>query len=154
MHRASSWSVPLILVMAIIYIRSYAFASVDPSEQLLIGPAYSTPMALDRAGLALSDIDLIDFHEAFAAQVLSVVQALDSETFCREKLNRAPIGPVDEDKLNVEGGSIAIGHPFGATGARITLSLVNELRRRGGGLALLGVCAAGGIGFSMVVESE
>ena len=89
-----------------------------------------------------------------AAQVLSVVQALDSETFCREKLNRAPLGAVSEDKLNVEGGSIAIGHPFGATGARITLSLVNELRRRGGGLGLVGVCAAGGIGFSMVVESE
>ncbi len=135
-------------------IRSYAFASVDPSEQLLIGPAYSTPMALDRAGITLPDLNLIDFHEAFAAQVLSVVQALDSETFCREKLNRAPLGAVNEDKLNVEGGSIAIGHPFGATGARITLSLVNELRRRGGGLGLVGVCAAGGIGFSMVVESE
>ena len=135
-------------------IRSYAFASVDPSEQLLIGPAYSTPIALDRAGITLSDLNLFDFHEAFAAQVLSVVQALDSETFCREKLNRAPLGTVSEDKLNVEGGSIAIGHPFGATGARITLSLVNELRRRGGGLGLVGVCAAGGIGFSMVVESE
>ncbi len=135
-------------------IRSYAFASVDPSEQLLIGPAYSTPMALDRAGITLSDLSLVDFHEAFAAQVLSVVQALDSETFCREKLNRAPLGAVSEDKLNVEGGSIAIGHPFGATGARITLSLVNELRRRGGGLGLVGVCAAGGIGFSMVVEAE
>ena len=134
-------------------IRSYAFASVDPSEQLLIGPAYSTPMALDRAGITLSDLNLIDFHEAFAAQVLSVVQALDSETFCREKLNRAPLGAVSEDKLNVEGGSIAIGHPFGATGARITLSLLNELRRRGGGLGLVGVCAAGGIGFSMVVEA-
>ena len=135
-------------------IRSYAFASVDPSEQLLIGPAYSTPMALDRAGITLSDLSLVDFHEAFAAQVLSVVQALDSGTFCREKLNRAPLGAVSEDKLNVEGGSIAIGHPFGATGARITLSLLNELRRRGGGLGLVGVCAAGGIGFSMVVEAE
>jgi len=134
-------------------IRSYAFASVDPLEQLLIGPAYSTPMALDRAGITLSDLNLIDFHEAFAAQVLSVVQALDSETFCREKLNRAPLGAVSEDKLNVEGGSIAIGHPFGATGGRITLSLLNELRRRGGGLGLVGVCAAGGIGFSMVVEA-
>jgi len=135
-------------------IRSYAFAAVDPSDQLLIGPAYSTPIALDRAGITLSDLTLIDFHEAFAAQVLSVVQALDSERFCREKLNRAPLGAVSEDKLNVEGGSIAIGHPFGATGARITLSLLNELRRRGGGLGLVGVCAAGGIGFSMVVEAE
>jgi acetyl-CoA acyltransferase len=136
------------------YVRSYAFVGVDPFDQLLIGPAYSTPIALDRAGLALSDVSLYDFHEAFAAQVLSVVEALESERFAREKLNRAPLGSLDRDKLNVMGGSIAIGHPFGATGARITLSLLNELRRRGGGFGLAAVCAAGGLGFSMVVETE
>lgn len=136
------------------YLRSYAFAAVDPSDQLLIGPAYSSPWALDRAGLTLSDMNLVDLHEAFAAQVLSVLQAFDSEKFAREKLNRAPLGPVDEAKLNVEGGSIAIGHPFGATGARITLSVLNELRRRGGGFGLIGVCAAGGLAASFVVESE
>jgi acetyl-CoA acyltransferase len=137
------------------YIRSYAFCGVDPFDQLLIGPAYSTPLALDRAGLRLSDIDLIDLHEAFAAQVLSVIQALESEAFARDKLNRTgPVGRVDLDRTNVEGGSIAIGHPFAATGARITLSLLNELRRRGGKFGLLGVCAAGGLGFSMVLESE
>jgi acetyl-CoA acyltransferase len=136
------------------YIRSYAFVGVDPFDQLLIGPAYSTPLALDRAGLALSDLTLVDLHEAFAAQVLSVLRALESETFCREKLNRAPLGPVPEEKLNVMGGSIAIGHPFGATGARITLSVLNELRRRGGGFGLVSVCAAGGLGASMIVETE
>ncbi|MGH9323081.1 MAG: acetyl-CoA C-acyltransferase FadI [Vicinamibacteria bacterium] len=136
------------------YLRSYAFVGVDPRDQLLIGPAYSTPIALDRAGLALEDLTLVDFHEAFAAQVLSVLQALESESFCREKLNRAPLGPVDDDKLNVMGGSLALGHPFGATGARITLSVLNELRRRGGGLGLIGVCAAGGLGCSMIVETE
>lgn len=136
------------------YLRSYAFAAVDPSDQLLIGPAYSTPIALDRAGLTLSDMNLVDLHEAFAAQVLSVLRAFESETFAREKLNRAPLGAVDEAKLNVEGGSIAIGHPFGATGARITLSVLNELTRRGGGFGLIGVCAAGGLGASFVVESE
>lgn len=136
------------------YVRSYAFAAVDPFDQLLIGPAYSTPLALDRAGLGLGDMTLVDFHEAFAAQVLSVVRALASETFCREKLQRPPLGEIDPERLNVMGGSIAIGHPFGATGARITLSLLNELRRRGGGFGLMGVCAAGGFGFSMVVESE
>jgi acetyl-CoA acyltransferase len=136
------------------YIRSYAFVGVDPFEQLLIGPAYSTPIALDRAGLSLSDLTLVDLHEAFAAQVLSVLRALDSESFCREKLNRAPLGSVPEDRLNVMGGSIAIGHPFGATGARITLSLLNELRRRGGGFGLVSVCAAGGLGASMIVETE
>ncbi len=136
------------------YLRSYAFAGVDPFDQLLIGPAYSTPLALDRAGLSLSDISLVDFHEAFAAQVLSVVQALSSKRFAREKLNREPLGEVDPERMNVMGGSIALGHPFGATGARITLSVLNELARRGGGFGLIGVCAAGGLGCSMVVESE
>jgi len=136
------------------YIRSYAFAGVDPFDQLLLGPAYSTPIALDRAGLALSDLTLVDLHEAFAAQVLSVLKALESESFCREKLNRTPLGAVSDDKLNVMGGSIAIGHPFGATGARITLSVLNELRRRGGGFGLVSVCAAGGLGASMIVETE
>jgi acetyl-CoA acyltransferase len=136
------------------YIRSYAFAGVDPFDQLLIGPAYSTPLALDRAGLSISDLTLVDLHEAFAAQVLSVLKALDSKSFCREKLGRAPLGAVPDEKLNVMGGSIAIGHPFGATGARITLSVLNELRRRGGGFGLISVCAAGGLGASMIVETE
>jgi len=136
------------------YIRSYAFVGVDPFDQLLIGPAYSTPIALDRAGLSLSDLTLVDLHEAFAAQVLSVLKALESESFCREKLHRGPLGSVPEDKLNVMGGSIAVGHPFGATGARITLSVLNELRRRGGGFGLVSVCAAGGLGASMIVETE
>ncbi len=136
------------------YIRSYAFVGVDPFDQLLIGPAYSTPIALDRAGLSLSDLTLVDLHEAFAAQVLSVLKALESESFCREKLNRKPLGHVREDQLNVMGGSIAVGHPFGATGARITLSVLNELQRRGGGLGLVSVCAAGGLGASMIVETE
>jgi acetyl-CoA acyltransferase len=136
------------------YIRSYAFVGVDPFDQLLIGPAYSTPIALDRAGLSLSDLTLVDLHEAFAAQVLSVLRALASESFCREKLNRPALGSVPDEKLNVMGGSIAIGHPFGATGARITLSVLNELRRRGGGFGLVSVCAAGGLGASMILEAE
>jgi acetyl-CoA acyltransferase len=136
------------------YLRSYAFRGVDPFDQLLIGPAYTTPMALQRAGLSLGDIDLIDLHEAFAAQVLSVLQAFESERFAREKLGRSkPIGKVDLERVNVMGGSIAIGHPFGATGARITLSILKELRRRRGGFGLVSVCAAGGLGFSMVVET-
>jgi acetyl-CoA acyltransferase len=137
------------------YVRSYAFRGVDPFDQLLIGPAYTTATALERAGLTLEDIDLIDLHEAFAAQVLSVIQALESERFAREKLGRASaVGKVDMERVNVMGGSIAIGHPFGATGARITLSLLDELGRRGKRFGLVGVCAAGGLGFSMVVETE
>jgi acetyl-CoA acyltransferase len=137
------------------YIRSYAFASLSPWDQLLMGPAYATPMALDRARLTLEDMDLIEMHEAFAAQVLSNTQAFGSARFAREKLGREePIGEVDINKLNVCGGSIAIGHPFGATGGRLTISILNELKRRGGQFGLVTVCAAGAMGFAMVVERE
>jgi acetyl-CoA acyltransferase len=135
------------------YVRSWAVAAVDPGGQLLMGPALAIPRALERAGLELSDIDLIDMHEAFAAQVASNIQALESDTWAREKLGRAQaVGKVDRERLNVCGGSIAIGHPFGATGARITTTLANELRRRQGQFGLLSVCAQGGMGFAMVLE--
>jgi acetyl-CoA acyltransferase len=134
-------------------IRSYAFAALDPAEQLLLGPAYATPLALDRAGVTLADMDLIDMHEAFAATVLSTVQAFESVTFAREKLNRSqPIGTIDWDKFNVNGGSIAMGHPFAATGTREITQTLGELKRRGGGLALCTACAAGGMGAAMVLE--
>jgi acetyl-CoA acyltransferase len=132
---------------------SYAFTAVDPDDQLLIGPAYATPIALDRAGLKLSDIDLIDMHEAFAAQVLSVTQAFESRKFAQEKLGRSePIGSVNWDLLNPMGGSIALGHPFAATGGRQIAQAAGELRRRGGGFALCTACAAGGLGAAMVLE--
>jgi len=135
------------------YIRSWAVAAVDPGGQLLMGPALAIPKALERAGLQLSDIDLIDMHEAFAAQVASNIQALESETWAREQLGRStPVGKVDRSRLNVCGGSIALGHPFGATGARITTTLSRELTRRGGQFGLLSVCAQGGLGFAMVLE--
>jgi acetyl-CoA acyltransferase len=135
------------------YIRSWAVAAVDPGGQLLMGPALAIPKALARAGIELSDVDLIDMHEAFAAQVASNIQALESDAFAREKLGRAKaVGTVDRDRLNVCGGSIALGHPFGATGARITTTLANELKRSGGALGLLSVCAQGGMGFAMVLE--
>jgi acetyl-CoA acyltransferase len=134
-------------------IRSYAFAALDPFDQLLLGPAYATPIALERAGMTLADMDLIDMHEAFAATVLSTIQAFESATFAREKLNRSqPIGEVDWDKLNVNGGSIAMGHPFAATGTREIAQTLGELKRRGGGLALCTACAAGGMGAAMVLE--
>jgi acetyl-CoA acyltransferase len=137
------------------YIRSHAFAAVDPFDQMLIGPAYVTPMALDRAGIELSDLALIDVHEAFAAQVLSVTQAFESKKFAEEKLGRSrPIGSIDWDKFNVMGGSIALGHPFAATGARQINQTLRELKRRGGGLALCTACAAGGLGAAMVLEVE
>ena len=135
------------------YIRSWAVAAVDPGGQLLMGPALAIPKALERAGLKLADIDLIEMHEAFAAQVASNLQALESDTWAKEMLGlESRVGLVDRDRLNVCGGSIAIGHPFGATGARVTTTLANELKRRGGTLGLLSVCAQGGMGFAMILE--
>jgi len=133
------------------YLKSYAFAAVDPNWQLLMGPALATPIALDRAGMTLDD--LVDMHEAFAAQVLSNVQAFASESFARERLGRErAIGEIDETKFNIYGGSISIGHPFGATGARQIITMANELNRRGGGTALVTQCAAGGIGAAVILE--
>jgi acetyl-CoA acyltransferase len=137
------------------FVRSYAYAALDPRDQLLQGPAYAAPVALDRAGLGLADMDLVDMHEAFAAQVLSNLQAFASKAFAEKELGRAePLGEIDPAKLNVNGGSIALGHPFAATGARMILQTLRELGRRGGQHALLTVCAAGAIGAAMVLERE
>jgi acetyl-CoA acyltransferase len=135
------------------YIRSWAYSALDPRGQLLQGPAYAAPVALDRAGVTMDDIELWEMHEAFAAQVLSNLQALDSDEFARTELGRPRrIGILPEDRINVMGGSLAIGHPFGATGGRLTITLLREMRRRGLGLGLVTVCAAGALGFAMVLE--
>jgi acetyl-CoA acyltransferase len=135
------------------FVRSWAVAAVDPAGQLLMGPGLAIPDALERAGLSLAEMDLIEMHEAFAVQVASNVQALESERWARQRLGRPqPVGSVDPEKLNVCGGSIALGHPFGATGARLTTTLARELKRRGGRHGLLSVCAQGGMGFAMVLE--
>lgn len=137
------------------YVRSYAYAGLDPAAQLLQGPAYAAPMALERAGVSMKDIDLMEMHEAFAAQVLSNLQAWSSREFAQKELGRSEaVGHPDIERINVMGGSLAIGHPFGATGGRVTTTLVNEMGRRGSELGLITVCAAGGLGFAMVVERE
>jgi len=133
-------------------IRSYAVAAVDPGWQLLMGPVFAVPKALDRAGLTLADIGLVEIHEAFAAQVLSNAQAWASKAWA-DRLGRAkPVGEIDWDRTNVSGGSIAIGHPFGATGARIVTTLANEMQRRDVQFGLVSICAQGGMGFAMVLE--
>jgi acetyl-CoA acyltransferase len=138
----------------IAFIRSWAYSALDPGDQLLQGPAYAAPKALDRAGLKLSDMGRVEMHEAFAAQVLSNLQAFASAAFAREKLGRSePLGEVDPTILNIYGGSIAIGHPFAATGARIVTTLAHELVRSGKQFGLLTVCAAGGLGHAMVLEN-
>jgi acetyl-CoA acyltransferase len=136
------------------FIRSYAYAALDPGEQLLQAPVLAAPVALRRAGLALRDIDLVEMHEAFAAQVLSNLRGFESQEWAERAGFSMPVGEVDRARLNVMGGSIAIGHPFGATGARITTTLLNELARRDGQFGLMTVCAAGGMGFAMVVERQ
>ncbi|MBY8967042.1 acetyl-CoA C-acyltransferase FadI [Algiphilus sp. NNCM1] len=137
------------------YIRGYHFAAKTPKDDLLMGPVLAAPVALDRAGVTLKDMDLVDMHEAFAAQIACNLKGLASKKYFEEMMGRSqPVGEVDRSKLNVVGGSIAYGHPFGATGARVIVQTLNELQRRGGGLALTTACAAGGIGAAMVLETE
>jgi len=137
------------------YVRSYAYAALDPRDQLLQGPAYAAPVALERAGLRLQEMDLVDMHEAFAAQVLSNLQAFASRSFAEKELGRGePLGEIDPARLNVNGGSIALGHPFAATGARMITQTLRELGRRQKQYALLTVCAAGALGAALVLERE
>jgi acetyl-CoA acyltransferase len=136
------------------YIRSYAYAALDPNWQMLMGPAFATPLALDRAGLSLNDIDVVDMHEAFAAQILSNTRALESREFAREHLGRdKAVGEINWDRFNTNGGSISLGHPFAATGARQIMQALKELTRTDGQFALCTACAAGGLGAAMVLEA-
>lgn len=135
------------------FLRSSAFTAVDPFDQLLIGPVSATPIALDRAGITFDDLDLIDLHEAFAAQVLSVTEAFASAEMSKRYGGRdEPIGTVDWNIVNPLGGSLSLGHPFAATGARQISQTLRELRRRGGTYALCSACAAGGMGAAIVLE--
>ena len=135
------------------FLRSWAFTALDPNWQLLMGPSFATPIALDKAGLTLEDIDVIDMHEAFAAQVLSNTQAFASVDWARKHLGRdQAIGEIPDEKFNLYGGSVSIGHPFAATGARQILTMANELQRRDAGTALITQCAAGGLGAALVLE--
>lgn len=137
------------------YIRASAFAAKTPKEDLLMGPVLAAPLALDRAGLALKDMTIIDMHEAFAGQIACNLRGFESADYIQAHTPYSKaVGEVDRDKLNVNGGSIAYGHPFGATGTRIISQALHELKRRGGGFALTTACAAGGIGTAMVLEAD
>lgn len=137
------------------YIRSFGFAAIDVWQDMLMGPSYATPIALQRAGMNLADLDLIEMHEAFAAQALANMKMFGSTKFAKEQLGRdKAIGDIDMDKFNVMGGSLAYGHPFAATGARLITQTLNELNRRGGGVGLTTACAAGGLGAAMIVETD
>ncbi|XP_065185117.1 trifunctional enzyme subunit beta, mitochondrial-like [Sycon ciliatum] len=136
------------------YLRDFVFMSQDPKDQLLLGPAYCTPRVLEKAGLKLSDISVFEYHEAFAGQILANLKALDSDYFCKEYMGLSgKVGQVPMDKLNLWGGSLSIGHPFGATGCRLVTYAANRLRKEGGRYALVAACAAGGQGHAMIVEA-
>ncbi len=134
------------------YLRSYAVAAVDPGWQLLMGPVYAVPKALERAGITWNELGLVEIHEAFAAQVLSNVQAWGSKAWAERLGLPGPVGDVDWERTNVMGGSIAIGHPFAATGARLVTTLAHEMRRRDVQFGLISICAQGGMGYALVLE--
>jgi acetyl-CoA acyltransferase len=134
------------------YIRSYAVAAVDPAWQLLMGPVYAVPKALERAAITWKQLGLVEIHEAFAAQVLSNIQAWGSQAWADRLGLPAPVGEVDWERTNVAGGSIAIGHPFAATGARLVTRLANEMKSRDVQFGLISICAQGGMGYAMVLE--
>lgn len=135
------------------YIKAWSFVGLDPDAGLLLGPAHATAKLFKQTGLTLKDMDLVEMHEAFAGQVLCNLKAFASKKFNEEKLGRSePIGEVDMERFNVCGGSISVGHPFGATGARILTTLANEMNRRNNHLGMLTVCAGGALGTTLVVE--
>ena len=136
-------------------IRGYGVAAVNiQKEPLLIGPVYAIPKALKSAGIEWKDLDIFEMHEAFAGQVLSTIRAVESDKWCKEKLGLSGnIGQFDMDRFNINGGSVPLGHPFGATGTRVITQALHELRRRQKNLGLVSICAAGGLGMVLIVEA-
>jgi len=135
------------------YLRNFVYVAQDPKDQLLLGPAYATPKVLANAGLSLQDIDVFEFHEAFAGQILSNLKALDSDWFAQNYMGlKGKVGQVPLEKFNLWGGSLSLGHPFGATGVRLVTTAANRLIKENGQFALIAACAAGGHGHAMIVE--
>lgn len=151
---AKSRSLPIRAYITHSAVAAVDFAGIDgPREGLLMAPTHAVPKMLDRAGITLQDFDLYEIHEAFAAQVLCTLKAWNSEEYCRTKLRRtAALGSVDRAKLNQKGGSVALGHPFAATGARIVATLAKQLEQRRSGRGLISICTAGGMGVTAILE--
>lgn len=135
------------------YIRDFTYVSQDPKDQLLLGPTYATPKVMEKAGLKMSDIDVFEFHEAFAGQIVANLKAMDSDYFAKNHMGRSEkVGAPDMGKFNNWGGSVSIGHPFGATGVRLLMHTANRLIAEDGQYGLIAACAAGGQGVGMLVE--
>uniref|UniRef100_A0A8D1GJ58 Trifunctional enzyme subunit beta, mitochondrial n=1 Tax=Sus scrofa TaxID=9823 RepID=A0A8D1GJ58_PIG len=136
------------------YLRDFTYVSQDPKDQLLLGPTYATPKVLEKAGLTMNDIDAFEFHEAFSGQILANLKAMDSDWFAQNYMGRkAKVGSPPLEKFNNWGGSLSLGHPFGATGCRLVMTAANRLRKEGGQYGLVAACAAGGQGHAMIVEA-
>ncbi|XP_023682296.1 trifunctional enzyme subunit beta, mitochondrial [Paramormyrops kingsleyae] len=136
------------------YLRDFVFVSQDPKDQLLLGPTYSTSKILEKTGLTLADIDVLEFHEAFAGQIMANLKAMDSDWFAQTYVGKkSKVGSVPMEKLNTWGGSLSLGHPFGATGCRLVTTTAHRLRKEGGQYGLVAACAAGGQGHAMIVEA-
>jgi acetyl-CoA acetyltransferase len=134
-------------------LRSAAVAALDPLEELLLGPALTLPRALDAAGLELAEVEVVELHEAFAAQVLAVLQLLEDPDWCSERLEKnAPVGAVELDRLNAWGGSLSVGHPFGATGARLITNCCRRMAAEDARHGVVAACAAGAVGIGLVFE--
>lgn len=135
------------------YLRQYKFVAQDPKDQLLLGPAYAVGKVLERAGMSLNDFGVMEFHEAFAGQILACIRAMESEKFAKDMMNKSSkIGEVDMTKVNTEGGSLSLGHPFGATGVRLAFTTANRLIREDKQFGILAACAAGGQGTAQIIE--
>ncbi|VIO91506.1 Uncharacterized protein BM_BM1745 [Brugia malayi] len=136
------------------YLRDFQYVAQDPTDQLLLSPAYAIPKLMDKVGLTLKDIDVFEIHEAFAGQILANLNAMDSDYFCKEMLQRpTKYGRIAEEKLNTWGGSLSLGHPFGATGVRLVSHAVNRLQHEKKHLGIVAACAAGGHGVAMLIEN-
>lgn len=136
------------------YIIDVVTVGVDPNDQLLIGPAYAIPKLLKRNNISKDEIDIYEIHEAFAGQVLSCLDCMNNENFCQEKLGMPAFGNIPAAKINIQGGAISIGHPFGATGARLIGNALRIVNRKNGKYAVVAVCAAGGMGMAMLLEAK
>lgn len=134
------------------YLRDWSFRSCDPWEELLLGPTYCTHDIMQRNQMNLDDVGVFEIHEAFAGQILSNLVAMDSDKFADEKLGGQKVGAIDVDKMNTKGGSLSIGHPFGATGSRLVTTASRRLQQEGERFALVAACADGGLGHACLLE--